>query len=195
LCILGGPEARIKRERNLYLSEETPFRIKGPDQFGSPVKADGREPVSWATLGLTVIPRLALAVSAGSRVIFNPVKVSVGDVGFITFGPTLREAIPDDLKMIVGCQFDDGSIQTEREDSEIQLFIGRIPRVDPQQPWTEIEFPLDRAVERIVSFYVECTAASKPGHPQSKLGVYEFVISDKGSLELNRNKLGSGNGN
>ena len=150
------------------------------------MNGDEKELVSWATLGLTVIPRLALVVSAGARVIFKPVKVSAGDMGFITFGPTLPEAIPHGLEMIVGCQFEDGRIQAGREDNEIQLFIEPIPRVDPQRPWIEVQFPLDRAVDRIVSFYVEYTAASKPGNHQSKLGIYEFVISDKESLELNR---------
>src|SRR5437016_3825424 len=101
--MMGGlHEVRHFREgTDMYLSEETPLTIE--DSSGAKVlsSADHSDAVAWRLIPISVMPRLAVVLTAGSRVVFEPTKVEAGEIGLITFGPTQRDFVPDGLRVVV----------------------------------------------------------------------------------------------
>jgi SAM-dependent methyltransferase len=170
----------------LYLSEETPLTIEDSNGSRALSGTDNSNSVTWRTVAINVIPRLALVITVGSRVVFEPTKVNAGDVGLITFGPTQGDFIPDGLRVVVWFRFVDGIVSMGTAGTEIELFSERIPGFDPRRPWVEYQFRLDEVVGTTGSFIVECTSASRPRPRKGELALYEFVVSDERSLDLNR---------
>ncbi|HKQ08624.1 MAG TPA: class I SAM-dependent methyltransferase [Blastocatellia bacterium] len=170
----------------MFLSEETPLAVE--DSAGSKrlTPADDAGSVGWRTMRTNIIARLGLAVKANARVVFEPLKVSAGDTGFITFGPTEREAVADRVEVSVRFRPTDDPGSAENATREVELLRQSVPGFDPQQPWIEQPFELDEVVGRVGAFVVECVPTSTLPSEADELGFYEFVVSDEKSIDLNR---------
>jgi SAM-dependent methyltransferase len=175
-----------EEELDLFLSEETLLTIEDTNGSSVPLSAAATDSVTWRIVPVSVIPRLALVITAGSRVVFEPTKVNSREVGLITFGPARSDFIRDGLRVVVRFRFLGGIVSTETAPSEIELFSERLPGFDPRRPWVEYEFSLDEVVGRTGSFIVECASPPDPRPGESEVGLYEFVVSDERSLDLNR---------
>ena len=142
--------------------------------------------VTWRTISISVIPRMALVIPLNLRVVFEPVKVNAGEVGLITFGPTQKDFVPGRLRAVVRFRVTDSTKSSNRGKSEITLFSEYVPGFDLRRPWLEQSFGLDAIVGKTGSFIVECASASDSRGREGEFGFYEFVVSEKDLLDLNR---------
>ena len=159
----------------MFLSEETSLRLE-----------NGRgktEPVAWRTVSIGVIPRLALVLPANSSIVFETRQVSPGDVGLITFGPAAKGSVPGALRLTVRFRPADANAS---EATEAELFSEELPDFNAQEPWIEARFQLDEVAGKSGSLVVECASTGDSGSQKGELGLYEFVVSDEGMLDLNR---------
>lgn len=165
--------------------DECPLTIE--DAEGSRVLAIGHAagPVAWRTLRISVIPRLALVVRPGSRVVFEPCTVRAGESGLIVFGPTGPDWVPNGLGVTIRFRLQDEP-GARGQPTELALWHDRVPRFDPREPWVERRFDPGAAAGRSGRFVVECVAA--PGAPpeEGELALFELVTSDEGTMDLAR---------
>jgi SAM-dependent methyltransferase len=171
---------------NMFLSEETQLIVEDANGARALVNAGNINSATWRTIPISVIPRLALVIALNSRVIFEPITVGAEDVTLISFGPTQGDFIPGELRLVVRFLVQDGPTPTDRTSTEKELFSENVPGFDPRSPWVERRFRLDKVGGMTGAFIVECTSVSNSRCGEGELGFYEFVVSDEGSLDLNR---------
>ena len=170
----------------MFLSEETPFTVEDASGPGALTSADTKGCVSWRTTSISVIPRLSLVITVNSSVVFEPVQISPGEVGLITFGPTVMGFAPGRLQVAVRFRPVDHDTLAGRVPTEVELFSYRMDAFDAQEPWVEKQFELDSVAGMVGSFVVACISAPGVSSKEGELGLYEFVVGVEETLELNR---------
>jgi SAM-dependent methyltransferase len=173
-------------EADMFLSEETQLVAEDSSGNRAIVNAGNIDSAGWRTISISAIPRLALVITLNSRVVFEPTKITVRDVGFISFGLTQRGFAPNELRVVVRFLVMDDSTPAEMVSPEIEVFSENVPGFDPRSPWVERQFELDKVRGRTGAFIVECASASESCCEKDEIGIYEFVVSNDGSVDLNR---------
>jgi SAM-dependent methyltransferase len=157
----------------VFLSEETPFSREGPGPGG-----EGEE---WCTIRSGVIPRLALVLPPGSRIVFPPGPVPRRPAALVTFGAASGQQTPGPR---VTVRFRPGPGPAAGDGlPAIEVFSELLPPTDPRAPWAERRFRPEVPAGTVGSFEVESAAGPAGG---GKLALYEFVVSEEDSLDLDR---------
>jgi len=170
----------------MFLSEETPVVVEDQDGARPLLRSDVGGAVEWRTLQLSVIPRLGLVLAPNARVVFEPTRVETHDVGFLTFGPSRQEFTAGNLHVRVRFRPTDPPVPGNSAAAETELFSQVVPGFDPREPWFECRYELRPVVGATGSFVVECSGAEDHPTGAGGLALYEFVIGDGKSLDLNR---------
>lgn len=164
----------------IILSEETEFKVEAPF-LG---KWLGKW-VLWRESGHIPSGRLGLVVLAGARVVFEPFHVTDSYAGIITVGAGLPEISSDGLDVVVKFR----SISDSRFSSTVTeetLLYHHISCFDPDHPWVELEAPLNSIAGKYGQFILECDPGPLNDPRADHLAIYEFVISPREHMRLNR---------
>jgi len=164
----------------IILSEETKFQIETP--FLGFWKDSW---VLWRESVHAQSGRLGLVVLAGARVVFEPFLVTDTDAGIITIGAGLPKISNDGLNVLVKFRSISDSHLIKGMTEEI-LLNHHISCFSPDKPWIDLEIPLGSIAGKNGSFVLECHPGPQNDPTADHLAIYEFVISPKESLRLNR---------
>ena len=125
---------------------------------------------------------MALVLSPGTRLVFPPARVAINPAGLVTFGATSGDPAGGQLRLVVRFRAEESS---ETGAPGAELYSELLPQLDSRNPWVERHFRPALPQGATGSFIVECASVS--GAPSAgELALYEFVVSDEPSLDLDR---------
>ncbi len=180
----GGPATGPEGKLQLYLRRNPIVRsIKRILKKQTSSAKDGLNAklVSWNNITHTTPHRLGLVMSAGSRVVFNNVKIPYSGRGVLVCGPALSKVSADGMDIIARFRPDH-----KRKSSEITLAEYHFSEFDPEEPWVELQFPLDAIEGASGALVLECAAGPNHDARNDLLALYECVLSAEDTLRLNR---------
>jgi SAM-dependent methyltransferase len=162
----------------VHFSEETPFSVEGDR---TRLGGDG---VSLRTLEHGIVPRVGLVIPPAARVVFASAAAPEGEAaGLLVFGPAGTALPAGGLSLRV--RFRPTSVGADSERG-VELFSERIEAADPKNLWLERRFPVPPLPGGRGSLVVECETPSAGVADGAALALYELVVSDAASLDLER---------